>query len=53
MQAPFAPPGHQLVAGATPSAPPAPVTPSAPTAPFSDTDDARKAELEALVRVRI
>ena len=44
MQAPFAPADHELVVDS--------VTPSAPVAPPSvSNDDARKAELEALVHV--
>ena len=47
MQAPFAPADHELVVNSTAS-----VTPSAPVAPPSvTTDDARKAELQALVHV--
>lgn len=53
IQAPFAPPGHELIVGPTPSAPLAPVTPSAPKATLNATDDAKKAELEALVRVSL
>ena len=48
MQAPFVPADHQLVVD-----PIASVSPSAPVAPLSVTnDDARKAELQALVHVR-
>ena len=43
MQAPFAPADHELVGDS--------VTPSAPVAPPSVTNDARKAELQALVHV--
>lgn len=53
IQAPFAPIDHELIVGPTPSAPLAPVIPSAPKAPLNVTDDAKKAELEALVRVSL
>ena len=47
VQAPFAPADHELIVNSTAS-----VTPSAPVAPLNvTTDDARKAELQALVHV--